>query len=116
MRLSLHRELPAGCALAWLHVAEPERINRWSRARVLSLAPGDGGHPGGVGALRRVDVPMLGGVRLREVIWASEPPHRLGYRVLPAFPLRRHTGTISIEPRGEHRSALHWEVEAELFP
>jgi hypothetical protein len=116
MRISLARELEATPAAVWLHLAEPDRINRWSRARVVGISPGDRGHPGGVGALRRVEVPLLFGLPLREVVSAADPPSRLCYQVLPAFPVRYHRGAISIEARGSRGAALRWEVEAELFP
>lgn len=116
MRLSLSRTISAPPSVVWACVTEPERMNRWSRAAVRMLAPGDGGHPGGVGALRRVAVDVAGqSVVLREVITGGEPGRSLSYRVMDGGGVRRHRGRIELLPRGQD-TELCWEVEAALWP
>ncbi len=90
-------------------IADPALMNRWSSARIESLAPGDGGHPGGVGALRRVHLPHHLGV-LTEVIERSGPLH-LQYRVIAGAPIVDHLGTIELVPTATG-TLLRWVVTA----
>ena len=119
MRLELERRLPVTRDIAWGLVTDPELMNRWSTARIELVATGDGGSPGGVGALRRVAAPGIGRpTRLAEVIEHADAPSRLVYRVYAGGPMRFHRGTISLESaRGRDRdeTILRWRVEAE-FP
>jgi uncharacterized protein YndB with AHSA1/START domain len=115
LAFDLERSVPAPPEAAFTLLTDPEQMNRWSEARVEGLAPGDGGHPGGVGALRRV-APKLGGREppFYEVIERAEAPRRIEYRVFaPADLVRHHRGTISIEA-SSGGSRVRWRVEAEL--
>ena len=108
--MTFERELQVPPESAWHYLTDPELMNRWSSARVDSVALGDGGHPAAVGALRRVRLPRRGGV-LTEVIDRSEPPYLLEYRVVSGAPVRSHTGSISIS---EH-AHLRWTVQIEPY-
>lgn len=112
--LDLQRELSVPPALAFALVSEPDRMNRWSEARVERVLLGDGAHPGGTGAIRRVR-PRIAGreVVLEEVIERSEPPGLFAYRVLAGGAVEQHRGTITIVP-GPRGSSLRWRVEAKL--
>lgn len=113
MQISLEQFLPVEPKLAWPFIADPELMNRWSRAPIRSVALGDGGHPGGIGAMRVVTVRALGRrVHLEEVIERSEPPRRIVYRVIGGAPLRRHRGEITLEDEGRG-SRLRWQVDYE---
>jgi hypothetical protein len=57
---------------------------------------GDGGHPGGVGAVRTVRLPGRAVLRLAEVIEESRAPTRLVYRVFEGAPVREHRGEIEL--------------------
>ncbi len=87
-------------------------MNRWSTAKIHLASAGDGGHPAGVGALRRVDLPGLGG-RLHEVVAESEPPHRFVYRVYRGPGIRAHRGEMTVAQTKEG-SFLTWEVRADF--
>ena len=115
--LTLHWEraiaLPPN--LAWSYLTEPEFMNQWSLATIDSVALGDGAHPGGVGALRRVTVKTLGQqLRLDEVIEMAVPGKHLAYRVYAGAPVRSHAGNIEIH---EHVSGslVHWQVDINPF-
>jgi len=114
MRLRFEREVACSPKAAFSLVSDPDHMNLWSTAPIRSVSVGDGGHPGGVGAMRVVRVPGRRPMRLVEVIEESEPPHRFGYRVVSGAPVRDHRGTVTLEPsgRGTH---LVWDVEIE-FP
>jgi uncharacterized protein YndB with AHSA1/START domain len=108
----LERALACSAEHAFALLTEPQRMNRWSSARIEARAPGDGQHAAGVGALRRVYLPApMRGV-LDEVVEQSEPPTRFVYRVIGGAPVRDHRGDITIEavPGG---SRLRWEVRAQ---
>ncbi|MFW6087568.1 MAG: SRPBCC family protein, partial [Myxococcota bacterium] len=88
-------------------------MNLWSLARVEVVSLGDGAHPAGVGALRRVHVPSrLRPLALDEVVVEAEPPHRFAYRVVAGVPVRRHLGRLACEP-SERGTRLRWEVDIE---
>lgn len=109
LTIDLQQVVAAPPDVVWALVAEPALMNRWSLARIESVAPGDGGHPGGVGALRRVHLPHGLGV-LTEVIERALPLH-LEYRVVAGAPVINHHGAIEIVPeRGGSR--LRWAVTA----
>ncbi|MFW6051279.1 MAG: DUF5995 family protein [Myxococcota bacterium] len=111
MLLRFERNLPCRPEVAWSLANDPRRMNLWSLARVESVAPGDGAHPAGVGALRRVHVPArLRPVQLDEVVVRSEPPHRFAYRVVSGAPVRQHLGRITCEP-SPRGTRLLWDVE-----
>lgn len=110
MKLRLARELPCSPEIAFAAISEPSRINLWSAAPVRSLARGDGGHPGGVGALREVRV---GRRRLEEVVEVSRAPERLVYRMVSGVPARRHRGEQRITGTRDG-CRLEWDVDVEL--
>jgi uncharacterized protein YndB with AHSA1/START domain len=37
------RELPAPPEIAWSYLVDPEKMSRWSRARITCVDKGDGG-------------------------------------------------------------------------
>jgi hypothetical protein len=112
--LELERELPIAPAGAFALISEPDLMNRWSEARIERVAGGDGGHPGSVGALRRVHVTV--GRRetvLDEIVERVDAPRSFEYRVFAPDTVRRHRGVISIdEARGGSR--IRWRVEIAL--
>ncbi|MEO6887219.1 MAG: DUF5995 family protein [Jatrophihabitantaceae bacterium] len=110
LRMTFERNLRVAPSSAWQLLTDPVQMNQWSSARIESVAYGDGGHPGAVGALRRVRLPHRGGL-LTEVIDRSEPPHLLQYRVVSGAPVRHHGGTITISDD----SHLRWTVEIEPY-
>jgi hypothetical protein len=110
LQMTFERQLRVSPAAAWQLLTDPVLMNRWSTAKVESLALGDGGHPASVGALRRIRLPHRGGV-LTEVIDRAEPPYLLEYRVVSGAPVRSHGGTISIS---EH-AHLRWSVEIDPY-
>jgi hypothetical protein len=114
LRLDLERELPCAPARAWPLVAEPALMNRWSSAEVEEISPGDGGHPGGTGAMRRVITPRRPRATLLEIVERADAPRRLDYRVLAGAPIRHHAGSIHLleAPRG---CLLRWEVEMDFL-
>ena len=114
LRLDLERELPCPAARAWPLVAEPALMNRWSSAEVEASSPGDGGHPGGTGAIRRVHLPRRPRTTLVEIVERADAPRRLDYRVLAGAPIRHHAGSIHLldAPRG---CLLRWEIEMDFF-
>ncbi len=114
MRLLFTRVLPARPALAWPYLAVPDLMNRWSLAPVRGISPGDGGHPGGTGALRRVHLPLPGPpVALDEVVVRADPPRELVYRVWRGALLEHHQGRITLAPIAEG-TLLRWAVEVAL--
>jgi uncharacterized protein YndB with AHSA1/START domain len=113
MLLRFERTLRCGPEAAWSLLNDPRRMALWSGARIESLLPGDGGHPAGVGAMRRVHVSSrLRAMRLDEVVLEAEPPTRFSYRVVAGAPVKSHRGTITCEPvpRG---TRVQWEVHIE---
>ena len=116
LQIALARELAGSVEAVWPLLTDPARMNEWSEAPVRALAPGDGGRMDGVGALRRVLAPgPTGEVRLLEVIEASEPPHRLVYRVVngPSM-VKEHRGEQTLERLPAGGTRLRWEVRIEL--
>ncbi|MFW5925779.1 MAG: DUF5995 family protein [Myxococcota bacterium] len=113
MLLCFERQLPCPPSVAWSLANDPRRMNLWSLARVEVVSLGDGAHPAGVGALRRVHVPSrLRPLALDEVVVEAEPPHRFAYRVVAGVPVRRHLGRLACEP-SERGTRLRWEVDIE---
>lgn len=112
MHLRFDRTLPCRADIAWSLMNDPRRMNLWSFARVEALSSGDGGHPAGVGALRRIH--LVWGLRplaFDEVVVASEAPARFVYRVAEGgMPLDDHLGRITLEETGR-RTQLEWEIE-----
>jgi hypothetical protein len=96
VRLTFEQRLPVPAARAWPQFVFPALINRWSRAAVEVVRLGDGGHPGGVGAVRIVRLPGRTAIRLAEVIEESRAPTRLVYRVFGGAPVREHRGEIAL--------------------
>ncbi len=111
MRLSFEQQLPARPAAVWPFLIEPARMARWSLADVTSIAPGDGGGPGDVGALRRITIRAARtSTSFEEVIEHAEPPSRLVYRVVRGLPLRDHRGEITLARDGDG-TLLRWDVD-----
>ncbi len=113
LTLDLSRELPVAPARAWPWIAEPVLMSRWSEARIESVALGDGRHPGGTGARRRVHLPGPGRNVLDEVVVHGDAPERLVYQVIGNPMVVHHRGTQTIEAT-PHGSRLRWVVEIEL--
>ncbi len=114
MQLVVEQALPAPAAAVWPFITEPERMNRWSLARVEALALGDGGLPGTVGALRSVTVRAAGrSFVLREVVEEALPPERFVYRVIEGPGVREHRGVMTLAPAPEG-ARLRWEVTFEM--
>ncbi|MCA9582008.1 MAG: SRPBCC family protein [Myxococcales bacterium] len=112
MRIAFERDLPCSVEQAFAWVSVPERMNRWSRATVSCHRPGDGPHPGGLGAVRTVRLAQVGTPVLWEIVDRSEPPHVLGYEVFEGSPFTSHRGLVTLEPaRGG--TALRWEMAFE---
>jgi len=112
MHLRLERRLSCSPEVAFALLTEPEAMNRWSKAHIHAEAPGDGGHPAGVGALRTVVLPGRGG-RLAEVVVESEPTDRFVYRVYRGRGIRAHRGEITFSPVGRE-TFVTWEVRADF--
>lgn len=113
MQITLEQALPASPDLAWPYISDPELMNLWSLASIRSIAPGDGGHSSGVGAMRAVLIRApFGKAELEEVIERVEPPKRLVYRVISGGLLRRHRGEMTLSQEGEG-SRLRWRVDYE---
>jgi uncharacterized protein YndB with AHSA1/START domain len=113
MLLQFERVLPCPPETAWSLLNDPRLMALWSTARIESLSLGDGGHPAGVGALRRVHVPSPGRpVRLDEVVLVAEPPSAFAYRVIAGAPVRSHHGRITCASTagGTH---VRWDVSIE---
>src|SRR5438105_1915145 len=68
LRLDLERELPCSPARAWPLISEPALMNLWSSARIEAVSAGDGGHPGGTGAVRRVHLRRRPRTTLVEIV------------------------------------------------
>jgi hypothetical protein len=113
LRLDLERELPCAPARAWPLVAEPALINQWSSARVEAISLGDGGHPGGTGAMRRVITPRRPRATLIEIVERADAPRRLDYRVIAGAPIRHHAGSIHLL-EAPHGCLLRWEIEMDF--
>ncbi len=88
-------------------------MSRWSEARIESVALGDGAHPGGTGARRRVHLPGPGRVVLEEIVVHGEAPTRLVYQVIGNPMVVSHEGTQTLE-RTLGGSRLRWIVRIEL--
>ena len=113
MKLLFERAISAPPELLWSSLCEPERMNRWSLATVKLKSAGDGGHPGGPGAHRRVYL-NLGRrtVTLEEVIRDAIPGKLLIYEVVDNAMLRSHRGTITLSSSGGVTN-LRWDVAYE---
>lgn len=66
--------------------------------------------PNGVGAVRALHV---AGPPIRERVTAYERPTRFGYEVLSGIPVRRQSGTVTIEPAGRNGSTMRYELAIE---
>lgn len=111
MRLRLEQTLPCEPAVAFSLTNDPRRMSLWVTARIESLALGDGGHPAGVGALRRIHLP--GGRHIDEIVVASEPPRRFDYRALSDAVIRDHHGRLTFDSVGGG-TRITWEIGATL--
>ncbi len=108
----VRQRLGAPPASVWRLISEPDQMNRWSSAPIALRSPGEGGRPGGVGAMRTVG---LLGASLLEVVRVAEPPHRLVYTVVGGVVgLRRHEGELVLEPAPDGGCDLTWTVDLEL--
>ena len=109
VRIELERQLSCSPEVAFALVSIPERVNLWAPVRTISLATGDGDHPGGVGALREVLFPGLARP-LQEVVDVAEPPGRFEFREIGDAPGRGFESRIDLTPgsRGAH---LRWRID-----
>lgn len=115
VRLTFTRDLAASPAVVWPYIAEPRLIACWSPAEVVPVAAGDGGHPGGTGALRRVHVPTPAGpLPVDEVVEEADAPRLLAYRVFAGAPVRRHLGRIALDERWDGGTRLRWDVDLDF--
>ncbi len=115
MKIALVQDLDAKPRAAWPFLVDPDKMNRWSLARIELLAPGDGGTAWGVGALRRIHLKTLGReVAFDEVVATSDAPSRFVYRVFRGLPLKDHRGEIRLEPRATG-SRLTWDVDFDFL-
>jgi uncharacterized protein DUF5995/polyketide cyclase/dehydrase/lipid transport protein len=114
--MDIVREKLLACApeVAFALATEPARMCTWSRAAITSLSLGDGAHPAGVGALRRVDLPGRPRLRATEVVAVSDPPERFVYRVIDGIPIRAHRGEMTFASVTGGTS-IRWHVHLE-FP
>ena len=73
----------------------------------------EAGDAHGTGCTRRIPVGRSGGVRER--IIATDPPHRLEYRVVNpswrTFPVDHHRGTVAFDPLPGGGTEVRWRVE-----
>ena len=118
MELRFERRLSCSPAAAFALLTEPERMNRWSTARVRSTSSGDGGSAAGVGALRKVRTPGWPPTVLEEVVVRSEAPSAFAYRIVSPERalLRDHLGQITLAPDGAGGTRLLWRVTLEPVP
>lgn len=114
LQLRFERELPCDPQVAWTMVAEPARINLWSPVRVHGVDFGDGGHYSGVGALRRVPLPALGGRALEEVVSIADPGRRFAYHVYAGAPFRWHRADIRLSP-SPSGTRVEWRVDVDFY-
>lgn len=107
--LETHVKAPASAVFAFL--TEPERMNRWSTARIEPVLGGDDGSASDVGAIRTVTIhASRTRTRLTEAIVLSDPPNRFVYRVFRGPPLLRyHRGEITTALRGDG-TQVRWRV------
>tara|TARA_R110002096_G_scaffold423452_2_gene630633 strand:+ start:40206 stop:41378 length:1173 start_codon:yes stop_codon:yes gene_type:complete len=111
MKLCFERTIASSPKLVWSSLCEPERMNRWSSAKVKIVSTGEGDHPGGPGTHRRVTI-RLGRrkVVLDEVIRDAIPGKLLIYEVIDNPLLRSHRGTITLAAEGD-ATKLRWHVD-----
>ncbi len=112
MRIELERQLPCPPEVAFGLITVPALMNLWSSSTTRVLRAGDGDHPGGVGALREVEVPGLA-EPIEEVVEVAEPPGQFGYRVVGGAPVRTHQSRVHLShgPRGTH---LRWRIDVDF--
>jgi len=110
--IDIRRSARASPEVVWRLLTRPDMIPLWSEAEVRLLAPRAGAPPGieRVVSVRICGVP----VRLWEVIETEDPPSRLIYRVWRGGGLRRHSGSVTLEPRGAE-TVVHWQVGFEAW-
>ncbi len=110
MKLGFERAIAASPAQVWASLCEPDRMNRWSLAKVSVASVGDSDHPGSPGTHRRVYLNVAGRkVVLNEVIRDASPGKLLIYEVVDNPLLRSHKGTIILTQAGPI-THLRWDV------
>lgn len=98
--LRLERVVPASPGEVWRWVTEPERMNRWSEAKIASTGE----------TTRAVTVRVFGLTsRLEEEILERDPPRRFVYRVVRHPTIRDHRGVLELTPDGAG-TRLVWTV------
>lgn len=109
-RLVLEQEIAATPEAVWAAITDHEGMSRWLDARVTVLARREGT---GVGTVRRI---RARGVLVldEEIVYADAPvegrPGRLVYRIVRGAPVSFHRGEMLVEPAGEGRTRLTWDV------
>lgn len=113
MLFHLHRDLACGPAVAFGLLVDPAALNRWSTSPIRGVAPGDGGHPNGIGALRSVGLPGRHG-SLEEVVVDAEPSRRLVFRAVGSGVIRGHRTEVQLQALGPNRTRVEWKVDVDL--
>jgi hypothetical protein len=112
---SVRREIPCAQHTLWEKVSDHEATPTWvSAAKRVSLSR-EGEPRNGKGAIRVVEFRPAMWTTIREEIIHFDPPREFQYRIIGGMPgLRAHLGRIKVEPLGEERSLLTWNVEFEF--
>lgn len=98
LRLRARLRAPADEVYRW--VTEPERMNRWSEAKIEGTSA----------ETRTVRVRAFGMTsRLDEEIVERDPPRRFVYRVVKHATIRDHLGVLELTPDGSETD-LVWTV------
>lgn len=104
-RISASVTTPAPPEIVWQVIADAPRYPEWSKLDRAGYERGGTPAPHGAGAIR---VFGAGKVTLREEVTAFVPGRYLDYRLLSGIPIRDYTSRISIAPRADGGTAIHW--------
>lgn len=109
VRVRFSRELAAPPSTVWAMLTEPDLMNAWSEAKVVSITPQK--LPDEPGARRQVTMHALGitGQVVEEVV-AARPFERYEYRLVSGMGIRGHSGVITLEPTAAG-TRLSWDIE-----
>lgn len=100
VEVRVERRLPYELERVWSRYTDHESWTFWAGLGRVRLLQRGVDNRNGVGAVRRIE--NLGGlVAVDEEITAFEPPHLLGYRLLPGpHPIHEHEGQVRFERDG----------------